>query len=152
MTIEDVRISWSWAANQSPANQRSDRPSHERFLKTRRGCHFDMEERKRLREYREHDKVLQSLDHQDHHDLASHLLLAAKHRQSQPPSKRTRHGRKVAEQRVVITDPWTAWPLPSNEVPRPKPIPSSTATGTQTHLSSALQAELEATILRIQRT
>jgi len=108
-------------------------------------------DKNKKREYQEHDKILQTLDHQDHHDLASHLLLAAKYRVSQPPSKRTKRGRTVADDRMVITDPWTAWPLPASEVPRTVPIPSSSATETQTHLSSSLHAELETTIVRTAR-
>jgi hypothetical protein len=78
-------------------------------------------------------------------------MLAAKYRVSQPPSKRTKRGRKVADDRMVITDPWTAWPLPASEVPRTVPIPSSSTTETQTHLSSSLHAELETAIIRTAR-
>jgi hypothetical protein len=108
----------------------------------------------RLKEYRELDKVLQTLDYQDHHDLSAHLLVTAQYKKTQPTSKRSKAGRTVShpENAMIIQDPWTAWPLPSDLVHRPTPIPSSTASEQNTSSSSALHAEIEATILRIART
>jgi hypothetical protein len=105
---------------------------------------------KRRREFSEYDKVLQSLDYDNNHDLATHLLAAAKHKRSQNPSQRTKRARTTHET-AAITDPWTAWPLPASDVPRTLPVPSSSAINAENHLSSALHSEIEATITRIAR-
>lgn len=108
----------------------------------------------RLKEYHELDKVLQTLDHQDDHDLAAHLLLTAQYKKTQPTSKRTKAGKTPShsEKPLIIQDHWTAWPLPSDLVHRPSPIPSSSASEQNNTSSSALHAEIEATILRVART
>jgi hypothetical protein len=108
----------------------------------------------RLKEYRELDKVLQTLDYQDHHDLSAHLLVTAQYKKTQPSSKRSKAGKTLSrpDDAMIIQDPWTAWPLPSDQVHRPTPIPSSTASEQNESASSALHAEIEATILRIART
>ena len=115
----------------------------------------DAEERRlrkvRVAEHREYDKILLTLDHQDQHDLAAHLLLAAQYKKKQHLSRRTKNGRnKQPDDAIVIQDTWTSWPLPAGQVHRPTPFPSSSLED-QNHSSSALHAEIEATILRIAR-
>jgi hypothetical protein len=119
------------------------------------------EERRRkkakIAESKEYDRILQTIDHNDHHDLAAHLLLAAHHRAKQrqlPKDNKDerRIGRPRTDGALVIHDRWTAWPLPASLTPRPTPIPSSSSTGAHNkHDSDALHAEIEAAILRIAR-
>jgi len=110
--------------------------------------------RKRARhtEYQEHDKILQTLDYQDRRDLASHLLLTAQYKKTQPTRgpKRKRRGSENDDV-LVIEQAWTAWPLPSKTVPRPKGTYSSSSKG-QDHPSAALRAEIEATLQRSARS
>jgi RNA polymerase I specific transcription initiation factor len=115
----------------------------------------DIEERRqkkaRLVEVREYDKILLTLDHQDQRDLAAHLLLAAQYKKNQGVSRRTKNGKsKQSGNTMVIQDSWTAWPLPSDIVCRPTPIPSSSMRSDNS--SNALHTEIEATILRTARS
>jgi RNA polymerase I specific transcription initiation factor len=116
----------------------------------------DVEEKRQKRvraeERREYYKILRSLDYQDQRDLASHLLLAMQYRRKQRPSKRTKNqqAEPQLDNAMIIQDTWTAWPLPSNLVHRPIPIYSSS--NKRQHPSSALRAEIEATMLRITRS
>src|SRR5277367_3741912 len=114
----------------------------------------DEKRRKRARhlEHQEYDKILQTLDYQDKRDLASHLLLTTQYKKTQPrrPSKGARRKANDNDDVLVIDDYWTAWPLPSNVVSRPKAISSSSEA--QDHPSRALHAEIEATLLRNARS
>jgi len=113
---------------------------------------------KRLAEYKEYDKILQTLDHNDHHDLAAHLLNTAHHRAKQQAitsndkKKRRRLGRPKKDGTLAIYDRWTAWPLPASLVPRPTPIPSTSTNAHEYSNSEALSAEIEAAILRTARS
>lgn len=117
----------------------------------------DVEERRlkkaRLAEYREFDKILLTLDCQDQRDLAAHLLLTAQTKKKQATPKRRKKGQdgRLKTDAIVIQDTWTAWPLPSKIVPHPNPA-SSSSSQNQENPSSALHAEIEATILRIARS
>src|SRR5579859_4746280 len=110
-------------------------------------------------ERREYDKVLRTLDYEDHHDLASHLLLAANYKKKQRMSGRTKRAKIAKEENqdeksedgVLIGDVWTAWPLPADVVPRPVPLHSTLSTEPD-NLSSAVHAEIEAIILRTTRS
>ena len=112
----------------------------------------------RLAEYREYDKVLQTLDHSYHHDLAAHLLNVAHHRAKQRQKflenqgTKRRRGPPTNGNDLTINDTWTAWPLPVSLVHRPTPIPSSSANVDDEHQSDALHAEIEAAILRAARS
>jgi hypothetical protein len=114
----------------------------------------DVEERRlkkaRLAEHREFDQILLTSDYQDQCDLAAHLLLAAQYKRKQGGSKKGQGGRRRNDA-TAIHDTWTAWPLPSKIVPRPTPA-SSSSSQNQENPSSALHAEIEATILRIARS
>jgi len=111
----------------------------------------DEKRRKRARhlEHQEYDKILQTLDYQDKRNLSSHLLLTTHYKKTQPPRrlKNARGKEKDNDDDLVIDDYWTAWPLPSNVVPRPKATPSSSSEA-QDHPSRVIQAEIEATLLR----
>ena len=105
----------------------------------------------RIKEYREYDKILHTLDYNDRHDLSSHLLNAAKHKAKHPKSPKKRKRKNTSD--FVIHDSWTSWPLPSNLVQPPKPVPSSSSPSSPIERgSSALHAELEAAILQIARS
>ena len=114
-----------------------------------------MEERRRKRarhlEHQEYDKILQTLDHQDKRDLAAHLLLTAQYKKTQPSRTQTRRTESDPKDILFIDDCWTAWPLPSKGVPRPKVTLSSSSEG-QDHSSTALLAEIEAALLRNARS
>lgn len=116
----------------------------------------DVEERRlkkaRLAEHQEFDKILLTLDYQDQRDLAAHLLLATQYKKKQGISKGSKfEDRQLKNDAIIIQDTWTAWPLPSKIVHRPTPA-SSSSSQTAENPSSALQAEIEATILRIARS
>lgn len=115
----------------------------------------DENRRKRTRhiEHQEYDKILQTLDYQDKRDLAAHLLLTAQYKKTQP-KRRPKNSRRRGtdnEDVLVIDEAWTAWPLPSKLVPRPKVTYSSSSDG-QDHPSTALHAEIEATLQRCARS
>ena len=117
----------------------------------------DVEERRlkkaRLAEHREFDKILLTLDYQDQRDLATHLLLVAQYKKKHgiPRGSKKGQDRRLKNDAIVIQDTWTAWPLPSKIVPRPTPA-SSSSSQYQENPSSALHAEIEATILRMARS
>lgn len=102
--------------------------------------------RRRTDEFRETKKLLQTLDYQDHRDLASHLLIAAQHQKKQPQS------RKAPRLQLMLENGWTAWPLPSSMLPRPDPIPSSSDSEQHDRAPNPLHAEIEAALLRLART
>jgi RNA polymerase I specific transcription initiation factor len=103
-----------------------------------------------LTEHYELNKILATLDYQDKRDLAAHLLVACHYRRSQRPSKRRKQGPRN-DASLIITDLWTAWPLPSKEVPRQDSAPPSSS-DPEGNLSTTLEAEIEAAILRVART
>lgn len=110
---------------------------------------------KRVRriEHQEYDKILQTLDYQDKRDLAAHLLLTTQYKKTQP-KRRPKNSRRRGtdnEDVLVIDEAWTAWPLPSKLVPRPK-VTYSSSSDRQDHPSTALHAEIVATLQRCARS
>jgi RNA polymerase I specific transcription initiation factor len=111
--------------------------------------------RRRTEELCEAQKLLQTLDYQDHRDLASHLLIAAQHQKRQPkPPKSNKRGRppRLQSHGLVLENNWTAWPLPSRRLSRPEPIPSSSLSEQHDSAPNPLHAEIEAALLRLART
>ena len=110
--------------------------------------------RARLQESREAEKLLQTLDYQDHRDLASYLLLAARYQKTQSKPSPTKRGRTRTpqQQSLALESTWTAWPLPSNTLTRPEPVPSSSLTEPRTTSPNPLHAQIEAAVLRLARS
>jgi RNA polymerase I specific transcription initiation factor len=104
----------------------------------------------RLSEYKEYDKILQTLDDANHHNLSSHLLNTARHKSLLPRSTRNRRNRSQVSG-LLIHDAWTAWPLPAEEVHFPEPVPSSVGREGEEGASGGLRAEIEAAVLRMAR-
>src|SRR2546423_3373232 len=110
--------------------------------------------RRRTAEFREAQKLLQTLDYQDHRDLASHLLIAAQHQKKKPgPKSRKRDGLpRLQNHALMLEKSWTAWPLPSSTSLRPDPVPSSSDSEQHDGAPNPLHAEIEAALLRLART
>ena len=110
--------------------------------------------RRRTAEFREAQKLLQTLDYQDHRDLASHLLIAAQHQKKKPgPKSRKRDGvPRLQNHALMLEKSWTAWPLPSSTSLRPDPVPSSSDSEQHDGAPNPLHAEIEAALLRLART
>jgi len=107
--------------------------------------------RAKLEEYKEFDQTLQFLDHQDHHDLAAHLLLASRFEKRKRSSKSpSRQPAQEGVSQVVVPDTWTAWPLSVEAVPRASSV--SYSSEKQENFTTPLHAEIEATILRLARS
>jgi len=118
----------------------------------------EYEERRRkrvkLHESREAGKILRTLDYQDHKDLASSLLLAARYQRNQTRTSPIKQGRKRVPKRqdLELETAWTAWPLPSASLTRPEPIPSSSLSEQRNASANPLHAEIEAAVLRLARS
>ena len=101
----------------------------------------------KLEEYQEFNKILRTLDYQDHHDLAANLLLVAHYNPASKSEKPLQHKAHSVDS-IHIHKTWTAWPLPSDIVPRPRFTSSSSdKDSSEKHLHS----EIDAAILRIAR-
>jgi len=122
---------------------------------TRDGAAMGERRAKRTREaeYKEYNKILLGLDHEDERDLAAHLHLAHEYRKAHQNVRRQGRRRKDASptsksKGFSMRHSWTTWPLPAKAVPRPDPIPN-TFTQSEDTPCAALHGEIESCLLRL---